>query len=735
MPGLHIDKKGGGGTAFYNNPKNYIVSNFSDIKQLMADGKLEPDRKYLLTDYLHKYFIAGSNSDGKVQYYKTYDYIYAYATFGYYVYDLPVGKECIITEFPEGYTGSLKVGDKTKVSANSQNWYFQFANGMHTIRGVEFKIFNQRFTTIEEGIDYLDANGKPVMIPGGLLNTQVHDGTAYMDMTAAENLAVVPEQLIFTAETAHAFKKEVESATFVGDIVEYNFNSTEIYNDNSEVIATRNGFITKRKNDSLAIDLPIDWRNTKFRRWQLNLDSRTKLLNQHLDVSTTKLGFQEKWLYTAGKRKVTEPQYFYVGMSVEGSLPNLNANAQKTTFKYEVESTVAAKDYPVFPIDENRSPIKTKVAGVKAKSFSNTVFQCLPGESNSVTGASANIIAGCTFVGQASLYDDEGSIFDTVSVDAVRVSGSNIDLEKCVFLSWTQIQLSNQSSFKGVVFGTMQNGVRLTGVDQPLPVVWWLYVYANNSILNNCAISGVTPHLYLDNTKLVETSVFGYYSPTHPNVAMDSEYMREVFKFQGGVFSKVTLRFLNVVDRVVLPNLFFKDHNSNRANGLFMYDITDPSYSRIFKKNNTTDGLYVESLDSDYNMTFIEVGTQEPNSIDLAIAIAVENAAPEIASDVVFTITVSNNYTNAATNVNANALLPAGYTFVSDDAAGKYDPATGVWSVEGLAVDAVKSLNITATVEAEGPYAVEASVSSSEKEVNPADNTDTVTPVPTEPAV
>lgn len=612
MPGLHIDKKGGGGSAFYNDPKNYIVSNYVDIKQLMADGKLEPERKYLLTDYLHKYFIAGSNSDGTVMYFQTWDYSYGYAVFGYYVYDLPTGKEIIVTGLPEDYTGPIKVGDKTTVSVNSQNWYFHFKNGMHTIRGVEFKAYYERFTTIEEGVEYLDGNGKPVMVPGGLINTKVHDGTAYMDMTAEENLTVIPEQLLFTAETAHAFKKEVESYTFPGDIVEYDFDSTVIYNDNSEVIGERPGFIFARKNGNLGVDLRIDWRNARWRRWQLDLDSRTKLLNQHLDVNTTKLGYQGKWLYTAGLRRVTQPEYFYLGLSVEGQMPNLNANAQKTNFQYAAESPISAKDYPVFPLDQNRDPDYNKFSTIKAVVCHNTVFQGFSGESNAGLSVNVNSLVSSTFVSRASINDESGTLHNVVAIDAFLISGNKVNFENCVSLSYTQIGKSNQVLFKNVVFATMQSGVRLSGVDQPLPVVWWLYVYANNTTIINSAFSGVTPHLYLDNTKLLETSIFGYYSPTHPHVANDSEYMREVFKFQSGVISKTTLRFLNVVDRLVIDNILFKDHNAGRSNGLWIYDITAPMYSRNIKKNDATDALYYETLDADYIKSFVEIAAQDP---------------------------------------------------------------------------------------------------------------------------
>lgn len=88
--------------------------------------------------------------------------------------------------------------------------------------------------------------------------------------------------------------------------------------------------------------------------------------------------------------------------------------------------------------------------------------------------------------------------------------------------------------------------------------------------------------------------------------------MREVFKFQSGVISKTTLRFLNVVDRLVIDNILFKDHNAGRSNGLWIYDITAPMYSRNIKKNDATDALYYETLDADYIKSFVEIAAQDP---------------------------------------------------------------------------------------------------------------------------
>ncbi len=729
MPGLIIDKVGGGD---FNNPKNYLHFNYQDLRALVADAGLERGRKYVVVDYLHKYSIAGANSSGLIRNQETYQYAYGYATFGYYIYDMPPGRQVIVTYLPEGYAGSIKVGDVTTVSANSQNWYFQFANGMHSIVGLGFKYYLSRYNTIPEGAEIFDDNGKPVMKPGGIINTEVHDGTAYMNMTAEENFAILPEQLLLTAKDNGSFEEEVLSLTYPGDIVKYEIDWTEITNDNYEVIGNRPGFVTSRKNESLGIDVGMCWRNAKFRRWQIDLDSRTKLLNQHLDVNTTKLGYQGKWLFTAGKRKVTEPQYFYVARLPEGMLSNLNENAQWTEFAYTLENLAAAKDFPIFPLNSDRNPHTAHVNGVKIKGLSNTVFQQLSSESTFSLSVDFGSIYNSTFVGATNLFDKTGYLSNHLGLDTLLISGYETSINSSVNLSFLDMTRCSEIYIKKAIWGTMQNGVRLAGVDQPLPVVWWQYMHLNNTTFNSVAFSGVTPRYYFNNCRLVETSIFNYYCPTHPNVYKDSEYSREQFNINGGVFSKVTMRFLNVVDRLVLSNMFFKDSNAVRQNGFWLYDITTPSYSRDIKKNDATDALYIEVMDADYNRTFTEISSQAPDPVnDLAATISADNETPVIGSNVLFTVTGANNGNKPATEVLITSLLPDGFTFVSDDGAGSYDSVTGIWTIGNLATAASSVLNITATVLETGSYQVDVSITGAEAEDLPADNTSSITLIPT----
>jgi uncharacterized repeat protein (TIGR01451 family) len=124
-------------------------------------------------------------------------------------------------------------------------------------------------------------------------------------------------------------------------------------------------------------------------------------------------------------------------------------------------------------------------------------------------------------------------------------------------------------------------------------------------------------------------------------------------------------------------------------------------------------------LDGDSSGTFTcDIGAYEfeggaPPSSDLSLAKTVDDATPGLGSNVVFTLTVSNSGPTGSTGIEVTDLLPGGYTYVSDDGGGAYNPGTGVWTVGTMAAGASDTLNITATVNASGAYANTAEVTGS----------------------
>ncbi|HSK14297.1 MAG TPA: DUF11 domain-containing protein, partial [Phnomibacter sp.] len=113
-------------------------------------------------------------------------------------------------------------------------------------------------------------------------------------------------------------------------------------------------------------------------------------------------------------------------------------------------------------------------------------------------------------------------------------------------------------------------------------------------------------------------------------------------------------------------------------------------------------------------------------SADLRITKAVDNTTPLVGTQVTFTIVVTNGGPDPATGVVVNDALPSGYTYVGHTAStGTYTPATGVWNIGNLAVNASVTLTITATVRGTGNYTNTATVRGNEVDPNLNNNTAT----------
>ena len=132
--------------------------------------------------------------------------------------------------------------------------------------------------------------------------------------------------------------------------------------------------------------------------------------------------------------------------------------------------------------------------------------------------------------------------------------------------------------------------------------------------------------------------------------------------------------------------------------------------------NTITNTITVVSADqTDSNTTAddpsedIVVGTDA----DLELSKIVDNATPNVTTNVIFTLAVTNNGPNQATGVEVTDLLPTGYSYVSDDGAGAYVSGTGLWTIGTLNNGATATLNITATVNVTGNYSNIAEVTSS----------------------
>jgi len=108
-------------------------------------------------------------------------------------------------------------------------------------------------------------------------------------------------------------------------------------------------------------------------------------------------------------------------------------------------------------------------------------------------------------------------------------------------------------------------------------------------------------------------------------------------------------------------------------------------------------------------------GCGEVPTADLELDKSVDEPHPNVGDEVTFTIALTNQGPDPATNVEVSEIWPAGLCYVSDDGGGTYDPLTGIWDVGTLPSGETATLNVIVAVESHGHFANSAQVSASDQ--------------------
>ena len=88
-----------------------------------------------------------------------------------------------------------------------------------------------------------------------------------------------------------------------------------------------------------------------------------------------------------------------------------------------------------------------------------------------------------------------------------------------------------------------------------------------------------------------------------------------------------------------------------------------------------------------------------PQTTDIVVTKTVDNTTPNIGSQVVFTITASNQGSVEATNIGIEEILPSGYSLITAQATdGLYDEISGFWEIPQLGSLGTASLQLTVEV-------------------------------------
>ncbi|MFJ8160229.1 hypothetical protein ACIRBY_04775 [Streptomyces sp. NPDC096136] len=118
--------------------------------------------------------------------------------------------------------------------------------------------------------------------------------------------------------------------------------------------------------------------------------------------------------------------------------------------------------------------------------------------------------------------------------------------------------------------------------------------------------------------------------------------------------------------------------------------------------------------------------TEVKPAADLGVTKAADATAVTVGQTVTYRIAVRNAGPNDATGVAVTDRLPDGLAFLSAEGPGRYDPATGRWTVGGLPVGATATLVLRAKAVKTGRIVNTASATGNETDPDTADNTDAV---------
>lgn len=129
----------------------------------------------------------------------------------------------------------------------------------------------------------------------------------------------------------------------------------------------------------------------------------------------------------------------------------------------------------------------------------------------------------------------------------------------------------------------------------------------------------------------------------------------------------------------------------------------------------------------DCNLTnnIVNKSIEVASSADLFVKKYVNNTAPDFGEIIKWSVVVSNNGPDIATNVQVNDLLDDGLIFVkSSSTKGNYDVKSGIWTIDSLAPETDETLNIYCKVNKIGKILNFISVNSTQYDWNESNNHD-----------
>ncbi len=497
---LHLDNVQNEVDTYFNDNKY----SYDDLLVLKNKNALVTGRKYIISDYISEYYIENTNTSPIEKEETIEGLVSATAPFDPPL-PTPVGTKIIITYLPADYEGPIKIGDRTEISANfSEGYYLKFANGLQNVLNARFSYSVPRYEFIEVNAVILDNYGKVVMQPDGVINTKVHDGRDYLDMTSEENQPPPIEAIVVTAISEDTFSPYAVSLTFEGDVLEYDFDNRSIQNEDGKEIGKRRGLVTRRINRSLDIDIDKDWRAQRYRRFKIHDDNLWKLftLNQKLYLSN------EAHIATLANENVTddhryilpaiENKEFYLDFTNgENEDPFLNGEEVAPNLRFGdrlddtsrfmqtvvVNEPTSAKDITLLPLEGKYEPIDVEKCVIKKSG--NTVFRDLQEQIGNYSGHHVEIdeIYSSTILTTSRIksVDTSYGIYSLLSMDRL-ILFNNGQIENLINFGYNLVR--NSGRLTKILLGAMPGSKGSVGVS------YMSYDFDATTFLRECILAG-----------------------------------------------------------------------------------------------------------------------------------------------------------------------------------------------------------------------------------------------------
>jgi uncharacterized repeat protein (TIGR01451 family) len=206
------------------------------------------------------------------------------------------------------------------------------------------------------------------------------------------------------------------------------------------------------------------------------------------------------------------------------------------------------------------------------------------------------------------------------------------------------------------------------------------------------------------------------------------------------IFGKLNKDFLNGLEIISIDSdgiifssgdllgYYLSDILRVNEDGSFTIDSlnVDEEVSATIKARVIRDGIItidgnVSSAEHDSNLrnNYDNVTLYVHSLVDLKVNATSNDTTPFVGDEIEYTITVVNNGPSNGTGVVVNDKLPDGVTYVSDNGGGRYDPNTGVWTIDSLKTNESRTLTIKVKVNKAGEITNVVNVVSDQDNIDP----------------